>query len=61
MYPLNPHSIIHTKTTKSQRDLTNPFFGGEITRKMELGLLTKGFAKTILGFIRALQPEMHHR
>lgn len=28
---------------------------------MELGLLAKGFAKTILGFIRALQPEMHHR
>ncbi len=36
-------------------------FGGEITSKMELGLLTKGFARTILGFIRALQPEMHHR
>jgi hypothetical protein len=38
----------------------NPYFGGEITNKMELGLLAKGMARTILSFIRALIPEMHH-
>lgn len=54
-----PHT--HIRVHRVQRPLHNPFFGGEITCKMELGLLAKGFARTILGFIRALQPEMHHR
>jgi hypothetical protein len=45
----------------TQRPVDNLYFGGEVTSKMELGLLAKGFATTILGFIRALQPGMHHR
>ena len=36
------------------------FMGAEITRKMELGLFTKGICSSILQIVRAVNPYLHH-
>lgn len=36
------------------------FMGAEITKKMELGLFTKGICSSILQIVRAVNPYLHH-
>jgi Protein of unknown function (DUF1769) len=36
------------------------FMGAEITKKMELGLFTKGICSSILQVVRAVNPYLHH-
>lgn len=36
------------------------YLGGEITKKMELGLLTKGFASSLLQFCKSFNASIHH-
>ena len=36
------------------------FMGAEITKKMELGLFTKGICGSILQIVRAVNPYLHH-
>lgn len=36
------------------------YLGGEITKKMELGLLTKGFASSLLQFCKTFNASIHH-
>ena len=36
------------------------FTGGEITKKMELGMITKGLGNGILAFGRSINPMLHH-
>ena len=38
----------------------NMFMGAEITKKMELGLFTKGICGSILQVVRAVNPYLHH-
>ena len=57
-----PSFFMHKQVSgRFTQPVTNPYFGGEITQKMELGLLAKGFARTILAFIRAINSDMKHR
>lgn len=36
------------------------YLGGEITKKMELGLLTRGFASSLLQFCKSFNASIHH-
>jgi hypothetical protein len=36
------------------------FIGAEISRRMELGLITRGICRTIMNFARSINPFIHH-
>jgi hypothetical protein len=49
---------VQGKFTRKPRGIL--FIGAEISKRMELGLITRGICRTIMQFARSVNPFMHH-